>query len=1206
MSEFYITPQKVTEYISFDRNDHDCVYDNTSNSIRNKQTEGVAYIWNLLQRYGIALLADEVGMGKTLQAIGICTLLWNINPDATVLVIAPNETLVNNWINEYNCFINEHYKKSDDIVKTSIGNKPINKPFYSRNIKMLVKEINKGWCHFFIAKTSSFSWILNNKKAAANKVNANKEGIRLRECINKKIDLLIIDEAHYYRNPESGSLRTASSLGFFSKINYIRNEDRYDYKNSSNIADKILLLTATPNHTHPSNINNIVKYFNYNLSQRDTNDILSEIGLRRFRRLTESGKMKYNYRSENIIKSNFKSDPNAELFYAMYTKKLVDHCTREKKRFLFGYLEGFESIPFSRTALNKTNKYNTITEESEENQSDDSKTDFNKTDDTEILQNLHAKYKEVIKNKKFIPHPKYDDLIYTLYKKITNYDSLNEKCLVFVRRIPSVFEISARLIDKYDKLFWSEINNTLSKLKNNKMAYKKTRKIPTRKKYIKMFQELDSDTNDDDMLVENIEIESSDEIPQSKIFNLFTTKKNEKATHASLFRNRFVKKDDLFSIFFQPALDYFDKTYNFNNSNIVRDDNKNVFYFTAANARLQKILKNTKQENEKSQANFLVKKYFSYEKLNNESDKQEQIENYENLFSIFFSKVKDNKIISKYKKLSILQKEAFSNYIQKGILFASSALIEIYNWFLQAQFEYKNKINKGKELYNKFIKRVKKDIDGSLTFKYICEAIDNFEIYTEKVLGVSDKEKLLSNTIWNHYNNQNPAYPACGKITRRERIIKAFNSPFFPDIVISTSVLQEGVNMQYYCSQVIHYGIAWTPGDNEQRNGRIDRMFGQIERNLIKDENSTLNIYYPYLEKTLDENQVKQFLIKKYIAENLLDSCQLNEDNKEINEKIETIDIDKYLRKPVDIGHIKDPFESKGLNNKNQFKPKQHYVKKDFINELISKINAAVKKLKYESKISNIYNEDEKQKRLCIIDPKIVRNDKIRNQPVFIELNFDSEFSGLENGTIYYITLYTPITKELGFKYDNILNLYSTKVSKYPMVQLCNDKEENKTSYFYYYMKVDLPLFRFKNYISLLSDEEIKIGLENLIDFADEFEIELFKLKEQHQDLSIKDLNINFKESESHIFNNDEIHNAVSDNCEWNILNNCYYLKEKVNIGNNNMLQLNNCYPFIYFYKTEKGCYMQLSYPEIDFQAEEMNILSKWFNYVKGEIFDLM
>jgi hypothetical protein len=29
---------------------------------------------------------------------------------------------------------------------------------------------------------------------------------------------------------------------------------------------------------------------------------------------------------------------------------------------------------------------------------------------------------------------------------------------------------------------------------------------------------------------------------------------------------------------------------------------------------------------------------------------------------------------------------------------------------------------------------------------------------------------------------------------------------------------------------------------------------------------------------------------------------------------------------------------------------------------------------------------------------------------------------------------------------------------------------------------------------------------------------------------------------------------------------------------------------------------MQLSYPSVDFQDEEMNILSKWFNYVKGEI----
>lgn len=59
---------------------------------------------------------------------------------------------------------------------------------------------------------------------------------------------------------------------------------------------------------------------------------------------------------------------------------------------------------------------------------------------------------------------------------------------------------------------------------------------------------------------------------------------------------------------------------------------------------------------------------------------------------------------------------------------------------------------------------------------------------------------------WNMFNNAQPAYPYTSG-TKNERVLYAFNSPFFPDMIVATSVLQEGVNLQYYCRNVHHYGI---------------------------------------------------------------------------------------------------------------------------------------------------------------------------------------------------------------------------------------------------------------------------------------------------------------------------------------------------------------------------------------------------------------
>jgi SNF2 family DNA or RNA helicase len=61
---------------------------------------------------------------------------------------------------------------------------------------------------------------------------------------------------------------------------------------------------------------------------------------------------------------------------------------------------------------------------------------------------------------------------------------------------------------------------------------------------------------------------------------------------------------------------------------------------------------------------------------------------------------------------------------------------------------------------------------------------------------------------------------------RREEVKAAFNADPAKEplrILICTDAAREGINLQTYCSDLIHFDLPWNPSRLEQRNGRIDR-----------------------------------------------------------------------------------------------------------------------------------------------------------------------------------------------------------------------------------------------------------------------------------------------------------------------------------------------------------------------------------------------
>lgn len=70
---------------------------------------------------------------------------------------------------------------------------------------------------------------------------------------------------------------------------------------------------------------------------------------------------------------------------------------------------------------------------------------------------------------------------------------------------------------------------------------------------------------------------------------------------------------------------------------------------------------------------------------------------------------------------------------------------------------------------------------------------------------------------------------------RDEKVRTAFNSPFKPFILTSTSIGQEGLDFHLYCHEIYHWNLPSNPVDLEQREGRINRYKGHLIRRNARD-----------------------------------------------------------------------------------------------------------------------------------------------------------------------------------------------------------------------------------------------------------------------------------------------------------------------------------------------------------------------------------
>lgn len=71
---------------------------------------------------------------------------------------------------------------------------------------------------------------------------------------------------------------------------------------------------------------------------------------------------------------------------------------------------------------------------------------------------------------------------------------------------------------------------------------------------------------------------------------------------------------------------------------------------------------------------------------------------------------------------------------------------------------------------------------------------------------------------------------------RPDEVRRSFNTPFWPHVLVTTSVGQEGLDFHPWCSRVAHWDLSSNPLDLEQREGRIQRYAGlAVRRGLARE-----------------------------------------------------------------------------------------------------------------------------------------------------------------------------------------------------------------------------------------------------------------------------------------------------------------------------------------------------------------------------------
>ncbi|MGF1548803.1 MAG: hypothetical protein ACFCUG_15925 [Thiotrichales bacterium] len=252
----------------------------------------------------------------------------------------------------------------------------------------------------------------------------------------------------------------------------------------------------------------------------------------------------------------------------------------------------------------------------------------------------------------------------------------------------------------------------------------------------------------------------------------------------------------------------------------------------------------------------------------------------------------------------------------------------------------------------------------------------------------------------------------------------------------------------------------------------------------------------------------------------------------------------------------------------------------------------------------------------------VERDGQKRRQPVLVEQHFSAKFSALVSGTVYSLSLISPIASREDLA--GVDRLFDGRLpgigqdldEQYALVRMAVNPEA-ANSHFYLYVRVDLPIFTGKRQLAFLSQAELESAYRQLKCCSDQLEYDLFT---GQRDLGVFELQVKdfLTEGDAGCHAAGKANATTNGGYRWSRIETdtggverlattanlakleSYYSDDRsAKTALQIALELNHRLPFVSFWPHgNESIRITTSYPSGDIQTEEQDLLERWFAYV--------
>lgn len=905
--------------------------DRDTQSMAKLQCEGIAAIYNILCEQPFAYLADEVGMGKTYQALGLAALVWNEKPEARVLFISPRQNLQVKWFDDYRRFFASNYRRQqglgDDRATSILFGEPMHRPVLFHNLRSWTPSIGMSERIAPFIRHTSFtrpvyltaddlkdisalwmrterllrSWSLFYGKRPGNLSSdqaLTQLNLEFARAVNAKLaneaggqtyfDLVIVDEAQCLRNPSNQTNQVLFAV--------LRGQVR-----------KWLFMSATPAHGGPEDLPTIINHYPDRGTLLDPNLVktlpemqraLQTFLVRRQRQYrtqpppTMVGKDKYrNHDRDGWSIRDDQMTALGTLAMGLVQKGLVDLLQGRSNRYRIGFLSSFESL---QTSIGRTLPKSTSDSDGQDEQvagdwHRDQAEGGTEPDapDTNFIKQISDDFQTLFGIP--LPHPKVDAVVDCVgplaFGSHTNGSDTNEggcKFLIFCRRVSTVGTLRDRLIRYHEKaiearisrcwgveLDWSGqgISSEASDANDDPESFDAEtdeglfRKAMSKKGWLFNYRQTFRANGRNALFFEDgwlqrlcvaggVDPETAAEALPDELWAESWTHASRSAGEGRQQQHRANRMRYLAVHAIRRCPEAFNL-----------DLERAAPWRTAYEAALHQHLEQAPADRDPHRASEL----FTLPTLWTVWDKHFPSG------SPFALPAADPKRI----KSANDSDEICRRQVARTLLGQTFRLTDtLFDLYFADQEASKN----GLTFPSRFIEWLaSKDSSARLILRDCGHWVKHLRLIVDSCLEGTGRpwRELAREESWPQLYNPMPVFGVTGGSGAHLTATRQFRTPSLPRVIVCTDTLKEGVDLHLFCDCVLHYGVAWTSGDLEQRVGRVDRFFSQIERRLQLEgapPDVQLLVGYPHIVASLERGQVERVIQRQERAERLMDS----------------------------------------------------------------------------------------------------------------------------------------------------------------------------------------------------------------------------------------------------------------------------------------------------------------------------------------------